>query len=471
MGLVRHPFSGDGLTHETAGPRVGCHRDHHGDRGASQAGVRALRDWGRPHRFAGAGDRHAIGTLVYDTLRHKASAAHRMNSDTPRALVLATLADVWSMPLDEIAALADGEHGPKDLSPVERAALSRAVSDVPPHIAGNFPQWLTPSLTRVFGEEAALEGAALAERAPIDLRTNTLKADRDKVMAALERFGPTLAPLSPTAIRIAAPGPDQKHVSVEAEPSHGMGWFEVQDAASQVAAALTCVKPGERVADICAGAGGKTLALAALMKNEGRIIAHDRDRHRLRPIFERIGRSGATNIDVLAAEEGDKLTEGGGFDCVVVDAPCTGAGTWRRKPDAKWRLTEKSLAIRIKEQRDVFTRAASLVKTGGRLAYFTCSLLPEENTDQVTWFLSQHKDYKLIPGGGLGLIHARWHCAGLCRQTQRHAAAHAAPASDGWLFHCPVPPRVIRPGTSRAVAGHPWQSYRQARGSCHRLDR
>jgi len=107
------------------------------------------------------------------------------------------------------------------------------------------------------------------------------------------------------------------------------------------------------------------------------------------------------NIEVLAAEEGDKLSSGVGFDCVVVDAPCTGTGTWRRKPDAKWRLSEKSLAVRIKEQRDVLTRGASLVKKGGRLAYFTCSLLPEENTDQITWFLSQHKDFSLRPVHGI----------------------------------------------------------------------
>lgn len=365
----------------------------------------ALKDWGKAHRFAGAGDRHAIGTLVYDSLRHRASAAFRMGDDAPRALVLATLRDTWGMAPADIAALADGEHGPAALGDTEVAALSRTMTDAPPHIAGDFPEWLAPGLRRVFGDQAAEEGKALAQRAPIDLRANTLKADRDKVLAALTRFGAVEGPFAPTAIRIAAPGPEQKHVSVEAEPAHGMGWFEVQDAASQVAAALTAVKPGERVADICAGAGGKTLALAALMRNEGTLVAHDRDRHRLRPIFERMGRSGASNIEVLAAEEGAKLSAGEGFDCVVVDAPCTGTGTWRRKPDAKWRLTEKTLALRIKEQQDVLTRAAALVRPGGRLGYFTCSLLPEENTDQVKWFLERHKKYRIISYKDLWPVH------------------------------------------------------------------
>lgn len=356
----------------------------------------ALRDWGKAHRFAGGGDRHAIGTLVYDALRKKQSAAFCMGADTPRALVLATLRDSWGLSSEDIAALADGEHGPAALSEVERAALSREVMGAPVHIAGNFPAFLTSSLARVFGENTAVECAALAERAPIDLRVNTLKADRSKVLEALQRFGAVAGPLSSTCVRIPAPTHEQKHVNVEAEPAHGMGWFEVQDAASQVAAALSGVTPGETVADICAGAGGKTLALAALMHNQGKIIAHDRDRHRLRPIFERMNRSGATNIEVLSAEDGKRLEGQGGFDCVVVDAPCTGSGTWRRKPDAKWKLTEKTLALRVKEQREVLSRGAALVKPGGRLAYFTCSLLPEENTEQVAWFLASHEDFKVV---------------------------------------------------------------------------
>lgn len=357
----------------------------------------ALRDWGKAHRFAGGGDRHAIGTLVYDALRRKQSAAYRMDTDTPRALVLATLRDSWGMGVDGIAALADGEHGPAALSDAERAALSCEVKDEPVHVAGNFPEFLTGPLARVFGDNVAAEGAALAGRAPVDLRVNTLRADRPKVLEALQRFGAAAGPLTPTCIRIAAPTHEQKHVNVEAEPAHGMGWFEVQDAASQIAAALSGARPGETVADICAGAGGKTLALAALMQNEGRILAHDRDRHRLRPIFERMTRSGASIIEVLSAEDGKKLDSQGGFDCVVVDAPCTGSGTWRRKPDAKWKLTEKTLALRVKEQREVLTRGASLVKPGGRLAYFTCSLLPEENSDQVAWFLAGSKEFKIAP--------------------------------------------------------------------------
>jgi 16S rRNA (cytosine967-C5)-methyltransferase len=357
----------------------------------------ALRDWGKAHRFAGGGDRHAIGTLVYDALRQKNSAAFRMGSDTPRALVLGTLCTQWHMTGEGIAALTAEDHGPVPLSKAERSAIDNARAGAEPHEVGNFPQWLTASLKNAFGDNAAAEGAALAGRAPIDLRVNTLRATRAQVLEALQRYAAVAGPLSPGCVRIAAPGHDQKHINVEAETYHGMGWFEVQDAASQVAALLTGAKAGELVADICAGAGGKTLALAAQMNNQGRIVAHDRDKRRLRPIFERINRAGAGNIDVLAAEDGGELAKRGGFDCVVVDAPCSGTGTWRRKPDAKWKFSPKLLAMRQDEQRDVLARGATLVKPGGRLAYFTCSVLPDENTDQVKLFLSANSGFRVVP--------------------------------------------------------------------------
>ena len=186
-------------------------------------------------------------------------------------------------------------------------------------------------------------------------------------------------------------------MNVEAEPAHGMGLFEVQDEASQLAALLTGVKPKDTVLDLCAGAGGKSLALAALMQNHGKLVAYDRDKHRLRPIFERITRSGATCIEVVPYDEPQNLKVLGGYDLVVVDAPCTGSGTWRRKPDAKWRLSEKQLLIRLKEQVSVLEQAAPLVRKSGKLAYFTCSVLPQENGDQIQAFLNAHPQFKIIP--------------------------------------------------------------------------
>lgn len=358
----------------------------------------ALKDWGKAHRFAGAGDRHAIGTLVYDVLRRKNSLAHRMGEASPRAYVLAALHDVWKRSTDAIARAVEEEHGPGALTAQERSALAAAgTSAAPAHVAGDYPEWLAPSFARAFGGQAAEEGRALAERAPVDLRANILKADRPRVLKALEKFNAVAGPLSPWCVRIEPSGPDRRSPHVEAEPAHGKGWFEVQDAASQVAALMSGAKAGEQVADICAGAGGKTLALAALMGNKGQVHAYDSDRHRLRPIFERLARAGARNVQVLGADEGARLGHlEGKIDCVVIDAPCSGSGAWRRNPDSKWRLTEKQLRQRIADQKAVLERGAGLVKPGGRLLYITCSVLPEENDDQVQAFLAAHPEFAAV---------------------------------------------------------------------------
>ncbi|MFN0192289.1 MAG: RsmB/NOP family class I SAM-dependent RNA methyltransferase [Aestuariivirga sp.] len=359
----------------------------------------ALKDWGKAHRFAGSGDRHAIGTLVYDALRQRNSLGFRMEDQSPRALALGALRFAWNLTPDVIAETVKERFGPGELSNHEWDHLSKPkdLSTAPPHIAGDFPEWLTPSFARAFGNKAAEEGAALARRAPIDLRANTLKATRAQVLEALGKYGAVEGPLSPWCVRVPAPGPEERHRDVEAEPAHGLGWFEVQDAASQIAAMLSGANVSERVADICAGAGGKTLALAAMMQNQVTLVAYDSDKHRLRPIFERLTRAGATDVQVIAADEAHRLTEHGPYDCLVIDAPCSGSGAWRRKPDAKWRLTEKQLQQRFKDQSQVLEKGFELARPGGRIVYMTCSVLPEENADQVRAFMSRHPGLSIIP--------------------------------------------------------------------------
>jgi 16S rRNA (cytosine967-C5)-methyltransferase len=360
----------------------------------------ALKDWGKAHRFAGSSDRHAIGTLVYDCLRRRNSLSALMGSGAPRALALGGLRVVWGLPVAEIAAMAGEAHGPGVLSEAERQALGgRLAPELPDHVAGDVPEWLVPSYRRAFGARTAEEGAALARRAPVDLRVNTLKATRPGVLEALARFGAAEGPWSPLCVRIPAPGPDTRNANVEAEPAHGLGWYEVQDAGSQVAALLAGAAPGMAVADICAGAGGKTLALAAAMNNQGRLVAHDLDRFRLRPIFERLTRAGVSNCEVIPAQERARLEAAGPFNCVVIDAPCSGSGSWRRKPDAKWRLTEKQLTQRLKDQRQVLEMGLDFVKAGGTILYITCSVLPEENTDQVAAFVKRHPEVTVVPYG------------------------------------------------------------------------
>lgn len=361
----------------------------------------ALADWGKASRFAGSGDRSAVGNLVYDALRRRGSIAARMGASTPRALALGAADRALGLDVAQITAAADGsKHALTPLTEAERAALERTEPLSDAELLADVPAWIVPLLRPVFGERLSAEVAALSERAPVDLRVNTLKATREQVLAELARLGPIATKYSPVGIRFAAPEGASRTPNVESEPAHGKGWFEVQDQGSQIAALLVDARPGHEVLDLCAGAGGKTLALAAAMKGEGRVIAHDSDKTRLRPIFERLARSGAKNVDVVGANDADAL-EGmaGRFDRVVIDAPCTGSGTWRRRPDAKWRLKPRNLEQRLKEQRDVLAQAAPLVKPGGRLIYVTCSLLPAENTEQIEAFLAANPGFSLIPYG------------------------------------------------------------------------
>jgi 16S rRNA (cytosine967-C5)-methyltransferase len=199
-------------------------------------------------------------------------------------------------------------------------------------------------------------------------------------------------------VRVPAPEGAGRAPHLEAEAAHGKGWFEVQDEGSQVAALLAGAGPRLQVLDLCAGAGGKTLALAAAMQNTGQIYAYDADKRQLRPIFERLKRAGARNVQVMdAGDEAALLALGPRFDLVLVDAPCSGSGTWRRKPDSKWRLKPANLPERQGEQRDALELGARLVKPGGTLAYVTCSVLPEENTDQIAAFLASHGEFAIEP--------------------------------------------------------------------------
>lgn len=362
----------------------------------------ALADWGKAHRFAGSGDRSAIGSLVFDALRCRQSIGARMGSDSPRALAIGAAVTAFSMTPEEIAAAADGtQHALEPLTSDEQSALARPLpAATAPHVAGDYPEWLAASLTRVFGIRAAEQGAALSRRAPIDLRVNTLKSTREKVLAALAAFGAEATALSPLGVRIPAPNGKAKAPHIEAEVAHGKGWFEVQDEGSQIAALLAAADHRAQVLDLCAGAGGKTLALAAAMQNTGQIYAYDDDKLQLRPIFDRLKRAGVRNVQVLnGGNQGQLLALGPRFDLVLVDAPCTGSGTWRRRPDAKWRLKPQALAERQADQRTVLALAARLVKPGGRLVYVTCSVLAEENSDQIAAFIHEHTDFSVEPFG------------------------------------------------------------------------
>src|ERR1700727_969174 len=352
--------------------------------------AKALKEWGTAHRFAGSGDRAAISGLIWDVLRRRASSAWIMDEDTPRARVLGMLRLERNLDVDAIAALCDGgRFAPEPLSDGERAALtSRSLKDAPAHIAGDYPEWLDGYLAQVFGDDRVAEATARASRAPLDLRVNTLKAKREKVLGSTAHLGTTPTPWSPIGLRIDL-GADARNPGIHAEEDFIKGAVEVQDEGSQLAALLSAAKPGEQVIDLCAGAGGKTLALAAMMQGKGRLIATDNDKRQLAPIHERLSRAGVHNCDVRTPKgEGDALSDiRASADLVMIDAPCTGTGTWRRNPDATSRIRPGALEQRLKAQAEVLARAAGLVKPGGRLAYVTCSGLSVENGGQIREFL------------------------------------------------------------------------------------
>ncbi|HEU5018228.1 MAG TPA: RsmB/NOP family class I SAM-dependent RNA methyltransferase [Pseudolabrys sp.] len=360
----------------------------------------ALKAWGLTHRFAGSGDRAAIAGLVYDALRRRASSAWIMGADSPRAIVLGMLRRERELAVDAIAALADGSRfAPALLTEEERARLAAAdLSGAPPHILGDYPEWLDPHLARAFGNERAEEGAALASRAPLDLRVNTLKANSETAAAALADLDPQPTRWSPWGLRVHLEA-DAKSPAVHAEPAFLKGVVEVQDEGSQLAALLSGAQPGEQVVDLCAGAGGKTLALAAMMENKGQLYATDDDKRRLAPIHARLKRAGARNVQVRTPKSvGTELDDlQGRIDLVLIDAPCTGTGSWRRNPDAKWRMRPGALDQRVKQQAAILDRAVPLLKSNGRIVYVTCSVLPEENGEQVRAFLSRHSGFAVRP--------------------------------------------------------------------------
>ncbi|HLL29311.1 MAG TPA: RsmB/NOP family class I SAM-dependent RNA methyltransferase [Xanthobacteraceae bacterium] len=360
----------------------------------------ALKAWGLAHRFAGSGDRAAIASLVYDALRKKASAAYLMGEGAPRAIMLGALKLAHGLELTAIEKLFDGgRFAPPPLSDPELTRLETgSLAGAPPYIAGDYPEWLEPHFAETFGAERAEEGAALAARAPLDLRVNTLATTREKTRAELAHLNAEEARWSPVGLRIPL-GADGRHPPVTAEAAFHKGWFEVQDEGSQVAAALTGAKAGEQVLDLCAGSGGKTLALAAAMDNRGQIFAYDDDIRRLSPIYDRIKRAEARNIQVRSPKGKTNVLADleGKIDLVLVDAPCTGTGVWRRHPDAKWRMRPGALAERVKEQAALLDQAARFAKPGGRIAYVTCSLLDAENGAQVRNFLSRASGWSAVP--------------------------------------------------------------------------
>ncbi len=359
----------------------------------------------RDRRFIGSGDRRTVSERTWRILRTRRRLSWWLDRaglrPTPRMLVAASLlTDGWSLSgLDQ--SFSGGQYGPSHLNAEERGALSALEGHTldHPHMPGpvlaEVPDWIFPRLVARFGAELAGEMAAMEQPAPLDLRVNLLKGTREEAAAALATEGIEAAPteISPWGLRVAGRRP------VTTGPAFRSGLVEIQDEGSQVVALLVDAQPEMRVADWCAGAGGKTLALAMAMENRGHIAACDVSAPRLDGAVKRLRRAGIHNVERHLLEPGDKWAKrrAGSFDRVLVDAPCTGTGTWRRNPDGRLRLRETDLTELVTKQAEILVRAARLVRVGGRLVYATCSLLNDENEAQVGRFLDGHSNFALVP--------------------------------------------------------------------------
>ncbi len=327
---------------------------------------RLIADWFRSHRFAGSKDKRAIRDLVYRAIR--------ACGPVPQSGRAAMLRLVQANP--PFGELFDGsQYGPAEIGDAELSADG-----------GVAPHWLADRLSAsgIVGKEAE----ALLGRAPLDIRVNALKARRDDLEL------PSPMETLPTLNGLRLPAGTQ----IEQWDAYQGGLIEIQDAGSQLACEAVGAQPGETIIDLCAGAGGKTLALAAAMQNSGTLVACDTDRRRLGQLAPRAERAGAKISETILLNPGKEQESledwQGRADAVLVDAPCSGTGTWRRNPESRWRLTEKELERLIELQQHVLDVAAKLVRPGGRLIYVTCSLLDDEGPRQIVRFKSQHAEFK-----------------------------------------------------------------------------
>lgn len=340
---------------------------------AGEAAEKALTNWGRASRFAGSGDRAAVRDLVYDALRRRNSAAALGGGLTGRGLVLGLMRAAGQ------EALFSGEgHAPAPPGPAD---AGRNPSDAE---RLDMPDWLVPDLRRSLGAQADAVAEALRSRAPVFLRVNLVKTDVAGAMAALADEGIVTRPHGLARAALEVVGNARK---VQTSNSFRAGLIELQDAASQAVVEALPLRDGQKVLDHCAGGGGKTLAMAA--RARVKLIAHDATPRRMADLPERARRAG---VEVTLSEAPER---GSPYDLILVDAPCSGSGSWRRDPEGKWRITPQSLDRLQETQAAILDRVAPMLREDGVLAYATCSLLARENRDQVEAFLARHPGWRL----------------------------------------------------------------------------
>ncbi len=359
---------------------------------ATSPADRALHAFFRAHAHLGQRDRAFIAETAFGALRHRRALEAMLPDPTPHRLALGYLARFEGWSAQRLAPYV--EHG--DLETMAGLKATR-LEDLPLAVQAELPDWVVAKLQATQDDAAILAlGRALATQAPLDLRVNTVTATREEVLAQLAAEGiPAQAtPQSPLGVRVPARTALQKHSLFLA------GKVEVQDEGSQLLCHLVAPRRGELVVDFCAGAGGKTLALAALMQSHGRVYAYDVSASRIEKLGPRLRRSGLSNVhpQVIASENDIRIKRlAGKADRVLVDAPCSGLGTLRRNPDLKWRMRESDIAELAAKQIRLLFAASRLVKPGGRLVYATCSILDDENEAVAATFAAAHPEFVPVP--------------------------------------------------------------------------
>lgn len=340
---------------------------------AGSATEKALLQWARNSRFAGSKDRAAVRDIVFDGVRKKRSAAWRGGAETGRGIILGLLIEDG---IDPQTIFTGQGHAPAELTNDER--VGQSIEDAPDAVRNDHPNWMTGSLQHALGSNYAPVMQLLRTRADVFLRVNTVKSDLAHAKAALAEDGIETVPcaLASTALRVTR-GARQ----VQRSAAYLSGFVELQDSASQATVQDACVQPGMKILDYCAGGGGKALALAAATGRGGHVTAHDISTARMRDIPDRAARGG---VSITCAEKPD--LQSAGYDLVFIDAPCSGSGSWRRAPDGKWALTRDRLTALCDLQAQIMKEGAQYVAPGGRIAYATCSVLQQENMDQIDLF-------------------------------------------------------------------------------------
>ena len=359
-----------------------------------------LKAWGTGNRYAGSKDRKAIADRVYKVLRARGRLVWAMGGrEDGRALVIGSLSLIDALPLEEIEALHAGDgYGPRPLSKQERARLTAgAEGELPGWVAAGLPEFVVEDFKATFGDRWSEEARELmAPRAPIDLRVNGLIASVTDVEAGLRAAGlsPEPTPYSTFGLRL----PSEPPPNVQAQDAFKSGHVEIQDEGSQIVSWLAGAKPGMTVVDYCAGGGGKTLALAQAMKADGTLVGCDVVQKRLDNIRPRLTRAGVAADLCLLGQNGGGIEDlNGKADLVFVDAPCSGSGTWRRRPEDAWRLAPEEVERLHALQVRILSQASQLVKPGGRLVYVTCSMLSRENEASADAFEAAHPGFRPLP--------------------------------------------------------------------------